>query len=220
MKCDRLGERRKDSFQPDNERVIVCEGFHETSFVCALLKQLGIQNCDVTFPKKKEGKDGIADMVRLISAIPDVTGIAIVRDADTNADEAFKQACASYAAPFEVPKQPFVVMRGKQKTSGIFLMPGKNKTGTLEHLLLDAVFATHQPLADCIAALERCNQRSQNWSANKKAKMKMQCVIACFCERKPACSPAFIWEMGDDNPLDIASPCFQELADFLTDFSR
>lgn len=220
MKCDKLGERRKDSFQPDSGRVIVCEGFHETGLVCALLRHLNIDNCDVTFPKKKDGKDGIADMVRLISAIPHVTGIAIVRDADTNAQGAFEEACTAYEAPFDVPQQPFVVMRGRHKTTGIFLMPGKDRTGTLEHLLLDAAFATHQPLAECIAALERCNQRSQNWAENKKAKMRMQCAVASFCEDDPQCSLGFIWHKGADNPLDIASPVFDELGGFLRAFSQ
>jgi hypothetical protein len=29
----------------------------------------------------------------------------------------------------------------------------------------------------------------------------------------------WIWSKGKDNPLDIASPVFQELADFLRDFT-
>lgn len=93
MECDELGQRRIESFQPESPRVIVCEGLHESGLVCALLKELRIQNCDVTFPKKKEGKDGIADMVQLLSAIPHVTGIAIARDANGDANVAFRDAC-------------------------------------------------------------------------------------------------------------------------------
>jgi hypothetical protein len=219
LKCDELGKRRIENFDPESPRVIVCEGLHDSGFICALLKHLRIQNCDVTFPKKKEGKDGIADMVRLLSQESTVTGIAVIRDADTDANDAFATACEGYEKPFDPPQQPFVVARGK-KTTGIFLMPGRNRTGALEHLLLDAIFATHQALADCIQALDACNDRSRDWSENQKAKMKMQCAIACFCQDNPSSSLGFIWSKGVDNPLDIASPLFGEIGQFLTDFSQ
>jgi hypothetical protein len=47
----------------------------------------------------------------------------------------------------------------------------------------------------------------------------MQCVIASFCEDDPGCSLGFIWQKKKHNPIDINSPAFMELSDFLTDFT-
>ena len=224
MKCDEKELSRSDPFKPESPFVIVCEGFQDAGFVCALLRRLHIANCDVTFPKKKRdganGEQGIPAMVSLLSAVPSIIGIAIIRDSDEDANQSFSKACAAYVKPFDPPKEPFVVERGKHKTTGVFLMPGRGKTGALEHLLLEAVFATHEPLADCVNALEVCNQRAANWNENKKAKMKMQCVIASYCQDDPGCSLGFIWHKGIDNPIDITSPVFQLLADFLKDFVK
>jgi hypothetical protein len=223
LKCDEKELSRSEPFKPESTLVIVCEGFQDAGFICALLRHLGISNCDVTFPKKKRdganGEGGIAAMVNLLSAVPSVQGIAIIRDSDDNATHSFEKACAAYVKPFDSPKEPFIVERGRHKTAGVFLMPGKNKTGALEHLLLESVFTTHLSLANCITTLETCNQRVINWNENKKAKMKMQCVIASFCHDDPGCSLGFIWQKGTDNPIDIASPVFQELATFLRGFS-
>ncbi len=221
MKCDELGKRRVENFQPESPLVIVCEGFHESAFVCSLLRHLGIQNCDVTFPKKKMGKGGISDMVSLIAADDIVKGIAVIRDANGNPRQAFTDACAGFVPPYEVPTESYVIRRGRHRTSAVFLMPGRGRTGALEHLLFDAVTASHSDLAKCITALETCVQRTVRWGENKKAKLRMQCAIACFCEDDPSCSLGFIWaKEAADNPLDITSPVFQELTNFLRDFSQ
>jgi hypothetical protein len=156
-------------------------------------------------------------MVRLLSAVDSVDGIAIVRDTDLNADDAFQKACTGYAKPFIAPKAPFVIERGKKRTA-VFLIPGKDKTGALEHLLFEAVLVTHAPLVECIKRFEECSIQVAEWSDNKKAKLRIQCAIAGFCKGDPTSSLAYIWHRAD-NPIDIASPVFKELADFLTAFS-
>jgi hypothetical protein len=223
LKCDEKEKARDAPFQPESPYVIVCEGFQDTGFVCAFLKHLGINNCDVTFPKTKrdgcDGESGIPKMVQLVAGIATVEGIAIIRDADMDADDSFRKACIAFEKPYDIPDESFVVKKGRHKRTGVFIMPGKGKTGAVEHLLLEAAFTSHPPLAKCVKELETCNQYSANWSENKKAKMRMQCVIASFCRANPGCSLGYIWRKGADNPLDIASPAFKELADFLTTFS-
>jgi hypothetical protein len=225
LKCDEKEPNPRPPFKPENRFVVVCEGFQDASFVCALLRHLQITNCDVTFPKKRRnganGDSGIPDMVNLLSGEKLINGIAILRDADEDATESFKKACAAFVAPFHVPKDPFVIDRKKHHTTGVFLIPGNGKTGTIEHLLLPAVYANHPDLEKCINGLENCSAplRQETWGQNKIAKMHMHCVVAAFCHDDPGCSLGWIWSKGKDNPLDIASPVFQELADFLRDFT-
>ena len=70
MKCDEKEKTRDEPFKPESPFVIVCEGFHEAGFVCALLRHLGIDNCDVTFPKQKrdgaEGESGILEWTPIL----------------------------------------------------------------------------------------------------------------------------------------------------------
>jgi hypothetical protein len=224
LKCDEKEEVRPVPFQPESPFVIVCEGFQDRGFFCALLEHLKITNCDVTFPKKKRdganGESGIPEMVRLLSEVATVGGIAIMRDADEDAEDSFARAQLAFTGQFIAPKDSFVVSRGKHKTTGVFLMPGKGLLGGLEALLLKAVFASHPELDTCISSLEVCHKLTDLWSDKKKAKMKMQCVIASYCKDDPCCSLGFIWRKGKDNPIDLANEAFKELSDFLVDFTH
>jgi hypothetical protein len=220
LKCDELGKRGAENFQPESPLVIVCEGFHESGLVCALLKHLNIQDCDVTFPKKKMGTGGISDVVTLLAGVDSVNGIAIIRDADDDPRASFAAAAATFVDPYESPREGFVVHRGRHRKSAVFLMPGRNKNGATEHLLFEAFTASHAALARSVTDFEATAVNMAGWADNDKAKMRMQCAVASFCEDDPQCSLAFIWHKGADNPLDIASPVFNELAAFLTEFSR
>jgi hypothetical protein len=223
LKCDEKETPRDKSFEPESPYVIVCEGFQDAGFIKALLGHLKITNCDVTFPKKRRdganGKDGIPQIVKLL-APRDITGIAIVRDADDDPIAAFNEAKAAFIDPFVAPDASFTLKNGKRRT-GVFLIPGIGKRGTLDHILFDAVATTLAPVAACVNAFQACAraQWRNEWSENRKAKMKMHSVIASFCEDDPGCSLGFIWAKGQDNPLDISNPIFKELSDFLTEFS-
>jgi hypothetical protein len=223
LKCDEKESVRPAPFKPTSPLVIVCEGFQDAGFVCALLRHLKIDNCDVTYPKKRRdganGNSGIPAMVQLLSAEPIVNGIALLWDADLNADDSFRDACAAFVAPFHAPKNKFSVETHKDRSTGIFMMPGDGQTGTLEHLLLKAVLAKHPDLSQCVENFGNCYPRGANWAANKKAKRDMHCVVAAFCEDDPGCSLGFIWHKKQDNPIDLANPAFKELSDFLAAFS-
>ena len=223
MKCDEKELSSSDRFKPESSSVIVCEGFRDAGFICALLKHLRIDTCDVAFPKKKrdgaEGESGIAAMVSLICQAEIVNGIAVIRDSDGNATNSFRAACEGFAKPFGCSERSLRGYTRTENCSHILNAGKRGKLGLLEHLLLEAVFAKHEPLATCIRAWENCsNQQIANWSDNKKAKMRMQSVIASFCKDDPACS-GFIWNKGVDNPIDITSPVFSELSGFLRDFA-
>jgi hypothetical protein len=86
--------------------------------------------------------------------------------------------------------------------------------------LIDAVVAKNPPVIECVDKLEICANWRVDWSANKIAKMKMHCAVASFCKDDPGCSLGFIWSKGEDNPMDITSPVFKELGDFLKEFCR
>lgn len=223
MKCDDKEKQRPSPFKPESPLVIVCEGFQDAGFICALLRHLKIGNCDVTYPQKRRdganGKSGIPAMVQLLSSESIVTGIALLWDSDDDANASFKEACAAFIPPFHAPKGRFTVETHKEKTTGVFMIPGSGETGTIEHLLLKAVYADHPDLSRCVEGFRNCYPRGANWDENKKAKRDMHCVIAAFCEDDPGCSLGFIWQKKQDNPIDLGNPAFKELSDFLVAFS-
>jgi hypothetical protein len=226
LKCDEKEFKRDKAFEPESPYVIVCEGFQDSGLICALLRQLNITNCDVTYPKKRRdganGKDAIFKVLEVVSQQKvggeSLRGIAVVRDADEDPEASFKETAAGFPAPYVAPKEGFTIEQAKYRT-GIFLIPGKGKRGTLEHLLLDAVAAKNPPVVECVNKLETCASWRIDWSSNKNAKMKMHSVVASFCKDDPGCSLGFIWSKKADNPMDIASPVFKELEDFLRAFS-
>ena len=224
MKCDEKELAPEKLLQPESPLVIVCEGFQDSGFVCALLRHLKIDNCDVMFPKKRKGggngKSAIPSMVKLVSAFPEVKGLALLWDADASDSQAFKDACESLESPFKPPKKPFSVQTHNGLSTGVFLIPGRGQKGTLEHMLLRAVYAKHPDLQTCVGSFCGCYPRGAAWDENKKAKRDMHCVVATFCEDDPGCSLGFIWQKKKDNPIDIGSSAFSELAAFLKDFSQ
>ena len=144
--------------------------------------------------------------------------IAEVRDADDNPADAFTAACSGFEKPFKAPHEPFTVVHEKARRTGVFLTPSRNRTGTLEHLLFDAIRLSHPEMAEAVGRLEASMGHIATWEENKQAKMRMQCAVACSCEDDPSCSLGFIWHKRD-NPIDINSPAFGELVAFLQDFT-
>ena len=225
MKCDEGEGSVKPSFLRVSPFIVVCEGFHDVSFVCNLLRHLGITNCDVTFPKKTDGgngKDRIVNVLRgLASRKTGLEGVMVLWDADINPATSFSDAQAAFTfpnTPFTPPPNPFMIHNGTIKTA-VFLTPGTGRTGTLEHLMLDAARNHNPVLAACVEDLCQCTGLDQrNMSDNDKAKARLAAMIATSCD-EPICSLAWIWNKVG-NPIPINSPVFQELSDFLRLFTE
>jgi hypothetical protein len=208
--------------------VIVCEGMGDVRLVCELVEHKGITNCNVGCPSKisvkAEGKDGIPSYLGGIRTLIGVgkaaiRGILVVADADDNIQASFsKMADALDNAGFPRPTEAFK-LDGDPVRSGIFLIPGRGRTGTLEHLLWDASIKKNPKLEKCVRAFCRCTGGYINAAPpNKRAKMRMSAVVAAHCYDNPWASSALMWS-SKNNPVPIDSPCFEELADFLAAFT-
>jgi hypothetical protein len=222
LKCDEKETKQHRPFEPESPYVVICEGFHELGLVCALLKHLDIENCDVTYPKKVDGgngKDAIGNVIQLlVGRMPSVVkGVLVVTDADDNPDKAFKEIKEKFCAPFPKPTSSFVIQKTNRYRSGVFLTPGNGKKGALEHLLLEAANEASPTSLNCIETLRNCTNTTLEWKSNKVAKMKLACYIATHCENDPCCSPAFIWT-SKNRLFDPGSSVFSELANVLRNF--
>ncbi len=206
--------------------VVVCEGLADAGFISALLVHKKISGCEVGCPSQKigggQGKDRIVKYLEALAVDPKgLRGVLVVVDTDSSASKIFKQMVRAFESVdplLPIPKKPFTV-EGTIPRSAVFLMPGKGKKGTLEHLLLEAIFMKSPKLKKCLDKFEQCTGRVKSWPTNKKAKARATMLTAAHCKDNPASSLAWIWaEKG--NPVPIASSCFDSLSTFLTEFVK
>jgi hypothetical protein len=208
---------------------IVTEGMGDARFVNELLKFRRITNCSVGCPsressKGKTGKDAFPDYFASIQIArrrlnsTRLYGLLVVADADTNAQKAFRAITAALElAMFPTPKDAFSI-EGNVFRAAIYLLPGEGRTGTLEHLLLDAAFAKAANLQRCLDDFSTCTGALRSSKPNNLAKMRMSALAAAFCEDNPWCSANTMWS-DEKNPIPISSACFNHIGEFIARFA-
>ena len=186
---------------------------------------LKITNCDVTYPKKLRdggnGKDRISAVLKGLASRPlGLEGVLVLWDADDDANIAFAEAVKSFRfdeAPFNPPQTPFTVRTSGKIKTAIYLLPGPDNTGTLEHLLFEAAAENKPEAARCVNQLCECADiDTGNLSANDRAKVRAATMIAICCE-EPTCSLGWIWNKKG-NPVPIDSGKFEHFSSFVTRF--
>jgi hypothetical protein len=147
-------------------------------------------------------------------------GLLVIGDANGNADQSFNEVTtALQAATFPVPARPFdVSVDGNGFKVAVYLVPGHGETGTLEHLLLKAVFQKTPGLEKCMADFSACSNGLKSPKANIQAKMRMSALAATFCADNPWCSLANMWSDAN-NPVPINSSHFDPLSNFVKNFA-
>jgi hypothetical protein len=201
--------------------LIVCEGYGDVRLIDELLVQQKIQQACVGCPSR-DFAPNIAQYMKALKALIDiqaktVQGILIVVDADTSRDASFNSACeALRGASFPAPARPFSIEELNPRVA-VYVMPGENRDGTLEHLLLDAAYRKNPKVEACIDAMFHCIGTPQT-TANQQAKMRLSTLVGATCKGNAWASPAMIW-YESENPVPIDSPEFDHLSDFLRRFS-
>jgi hypothetical protein len=211
--------------------VIVGEGYGDVCFVDELLTFHNISNCSVGCPsrqteKKKNGRNeldnylaGIA-IVRTNKDSTPLAGILIILDADTDPDGQFELAVDALTENgFPSPKNPYVVEEYDGFRVAAYLHPAKGRTGTLEHILLDAALKATPTFEKCLEAFADCTGAIPGATENQQAKMKLSALVGARCTENPWASDAMIWH-SKGNPVPIQSDCFDALANFIKEFSR
>lgn len=208
---------------------IATEGMGDARFIDELLKFKGISNCSVGCPSQqsargKTGKDAFPDYFASIQIARGrvnstrLLGLLVVADANASVEKAFTAIITALgSAMFPTPKDPFRIEATDLRVA-VYLLPGEGRTGTLEHLLLDAVFAETKTLADCLDKFSECTGALRSSKPNQLAKMRMSALAAAFCEDNPWCSANTMWS-DEKNPVPIGSSCFNHIGDFLTRFA-
>lgn len=140
--------------QITNPNVLLVEGDDDVRFFRAFLTRTGLSGYDVF---KTEGKTLFRNSLRALANAPgfeEVTGLAIARDADDNAQAAFQAVRdALLAVGLPAPSRPFLVEDGKPRTL-VLVIAGSGGKGSIEDLCLDSV--QNDPCIACVEAYFRC----------------------------------------------------------------
>lgn len=212
--------------------VIVCEGMGDCTFIDRLLKDLAITNCCVGCPSDKTGGgQGFDKIPGYLSGIRTLTkdrnillGLAVIADANHSLRKKFKTIAKGFAdAQFPKPRSPYSIVKEQlpnQPRVGLYFIPRKGESGTLEHLFLEAAFKKRPRLEDCIDRFSACARtKTAKWSNNERAKMKLSALVSVTCRKNPWASSNTMW--GDKGcPVPINSAAFLEIRQFILSFTH
>jgi hypothetical protein len=121
-------------------------------------------------------------------------------------------------ASMHKPSKPFH-MEGAPIATGVFIIPGEGRNGTLEHLLWEAAIQKTPSLKRSVALFSwTTGGYIRSAPPNKKAKMQMSAIVAARCAKNPWASSATFWS-DPGCPVEISSSRFDHVSKFLRDFA-
>jgi len=212
LKSDEFVLPQKEVHKRTRRFIAVCEGYADARFISALLVHMKLTEYDVGCPTQGggfgDGRDAIPIYLKAIAVVPrGLSGILIVTDANDDPDKIFQQMADGLKdAGFPCPTEPFTLKQENDFRVAVFLVPGAKKKGTLEHLLLEALFAKSPVMEKCVADFLECTAFAKSWADNQQAKMKLGSLISACCEENPFCSLAWVWGVkGNPIPIDSVS---------------
>ncbi|RLG29966.1 hypothetical protein DRO03_05870 [Methanosarcinales archaeon] len=171
------GKLERDSGSIRLCKVIAVEGTDEVYFFDALLRHLKIADAEVRdVGGKDQFKSKLPALVRM-SGFSDVRFLAIIRDADSDADAAFDSVRNILRDQQLDPPGQMNQFSNSNPGIGIFIMPGNSDTGMLEDLCLKTV--GEHPAMECVNAFIDCAS-GLNDPPKIAAKAKAQAFLAAM----------------------------------------
>lgn len=160
-----------------SNKVLAVEGTDEYNFFDALFKHIGINDVQIEeVGGKDQFKDKLPALVRT-SGFSAVEIFAVIRDADINANNAFR------SVKNILKKEGFVLPNNKNQFRdgtpkvGIYIMPGNSDKGMLEDLCLLSVM--ERPAMLCVNQFSECCENLDDIPKNL-SKSRAQAYLAAM----------------------------------------
>lgn len=134
-------------------RLLVVEGQDEVKFFGALSEHLGISDLQLL---DAAGETKLPGRLKALKRAdwPNRQVLAVVRDADLDANAAFSSVCTALrAAGFSVPTGPLEIAEGTPRVV-VMILPGGSRTGMLETLCMESV--KDDPAMPCVQDYFKC----------------------------------------------------------------
>jgi hypothetical protein len=198
------------SAQIQHSRVLAVEGEDEVHFFNCLLGFLGQDDFEViSVGGKVQFNDKFPALVRR-TGFEKVKKLAIIRDADDSAENAFESIKNILLRQNITPPKRPNQFSTEEPRVGIFIMPGDFEKGMLEDLCLRTV--KNNPAMKCVEVFVDCALRLESPPKNI-AKSKAQAFLATM--------PDIVGSVGigaEKHYWDFNSDELKNLKDFLSDF--
>jgi len=163
----------------ESDKLLAVEGIDEINFFEAYLNFLGIKGVDIL---DVAGKDNFKIKLPVLFKMPGFNNVrifAVIRDADDNAESAFKSIQnILIKSDLKPPDKLNNFSNGSLKV-GIFIMPGNSDKGMLEDLCLQSV--QDHPAMECVDIFYECFNRLEE-KPRIAAKAKAQAFLAAMPE--------------------------------------
>lgn len=170
--------------------LVLCEGPDDERLLRGLLAHLGIQTLWV---EQVEGESQLRRYVRRLrirTGFEYLRALAIVRDADTDADAKFSHSCHVLsdhrypvpATPYSLASGSFPALEsvgvGSDGWTGIMILPPSRPAGALEDLCLQVI--ADDPSLPCADDLMQCVESKGNvrWPVQYRSKARMNVWLA------------------------------------------
>ncbi len=189
-------------------KLLIGEGEEERRFFQALLTHLNITNVDV---EAYGGKSKLSSYLKTFLVRPDrqsVISLGITRDADDNADDAFRSICGALnQCGLAVPNGPGE-FAGNAPQVGVLILPDGCNPGMLEDVCLEAIKS--DPGMRCVGEYFHCIQDRTARQPQNMSKARVHAWLASQIEpdrRLGEAAEAAYWPWSD--------PAFDQLKQFL-----
>jgi hypothetical protein len=157
-------------------KLLIVEGKDDEAFFAALLAHLHLPDIQVAGIGGKTKLRSNLKALMTDPGFPDVTVLAIIRDADADPKGAFqsvKDALSAAGLPY--PKKALYPVKGPPKIN-VMILPSSGKMGALEDLCLEAV--GHDPTIGCVDEFFDCLRKRDLVPPKELSKAKIRTFLA------------------------------------------
>jgi hypothetical protein len=224
----------------EHNLVMLCEGKSDNEFFKKLLASRRLPDFSFPFPPEGDPRDlhglgGYLPMLQRLEsyltfdpALKDrLKGILIVVDARDKPHETLREVRGQIrkAGHFGIPDAAFQIQGSDTgyPPIEILLMPGVDRPGALETLLVEALSQMYPTEAKCVHEyIKCCPTNPAAWGAEPADKARLQCLVAATYQINPSRPASLLFNRHDDHPpaIDIERPCFNEIEKHLRTFCR
>ena len=165
-------------------KLVLVEGKDEVNFLTAILKTLNKQN-EVEIIEvggKQKFKTELPALINIPGFSSKVKKLAIIRDADDNAEDAFKSISNLAKKNDLKPPERDKEFSDADISVGIFIMPGDSENGMLEDLCLRT--RENDTIMTCVNSYFECLETKGVPKPGNMAKAKCQVFMSAMHEIK------------------------------------
>ena len=198
-------------------------------FFHALIKKRGIEDSfQIRFPCKHDdrlgGNSKFGPWLKTRSELADfkknIKAVIVVSDSDTSQEASFiaLRKNLALASGFKIPEKEKEIARAKEKPALAILMIPEGNRGNLETLCLGPSYRKWAIKAALDAFVDATP--AKDFSIGKNSKMRMQCIVAASCEKRPDAGFNSVWTLDEVYHPPVDEPEFDYIAEFLNGFRK